>query len=127
MRSTSRTIHFFMLFEAATFIVAALIHSGMLVAGYAHHEARIAESVIAIVLLVAVALSWLRPMWTRGVGLAAQTFALLLTLIGVFTIIVGIGPRTVPDIVYHAAIVAVLVWGLVVAWRAARCMQRQNE
>jgi hypothetical protein len=42
----------------------------------------------------------------------AQSFALLGTLIGVFTIIIGIGPRTITDIVYHVAIAAVLVWGL---------------
>ncbi|MGQ0810691.1 MAG: hypothetical protein ACT4OO_05640 [Nitrospiraceae bacterium] len=35
------------------------------------------------------------------------------TLVGVFTIIVGVGPRTTPDVVYHLAIVAVLFWGLI--------------
>jgi hypothetical protein len=34
-----------------------------------------------------------------------------------FTIAVGVGPRTVPDIAYHIAIVLVLVWGLRVAAR----------
>jgi hypothetical protein len=33
-------------------------------------------------------------------------------------IAVGVGPRTGPDILYHIAIVAVLVWGIVVARRA---------
>ncbi len=51
----------------------------------------------------------------REVGLAAQAFALLGTLVGIFTIAIGIGPRTVPDLVYHATIVGVLVWGLTVA------------
>ena len=41
------------------------------------------------------------------------------TLVGVTTIAVGVGPRTGPDILYHLAIVAVLVWGIVVA-RMAR-------
>jgi hypothetical protein len=45
-------------------------------------------------------------------GIAAQLFALLLTLVGVFIIIVGVGPQTLPDIV------AVLVCGLVIAKRA---------
>jgi hypothetical protein len=36
------------------------------------------------------------------------------TLVGAFTIAFGVEPRTVPDLVYHAAILA-LVWGLVVA------------
>lgn len=108
-----QTIRIFMLFEAATFSAAALIHSGMLVAGYEHHKARIAEGVITIVLLAAVASTWVRPAWTRRAGLAARLFALVGTLIGVFTIIVGVGPRTLPDIAYHAAIVAVLVWAWV--------------
>jgi hypothetical protein len=106
-----------MLVEAATFVAASLIHSGALVAGYEHRQARIAEGVIASVLLVAVALTWIRPKWTRAVGLAAQGFALLGTMVGLFTIAVGVGPRTVPDVIYHAAIVVVLIWGLSVAAR----------
>jgi len=42
---------------------------------------------------------------------------LLGTLVGIFTIAIGVGPRTVPDIVYHVTIVIVLVSGLVVAAR----------
>ena len=47
-----------------------------------------------------------------------QGFALLSTLIGVFTIAVGVGPRTAPDVAYHIAIVAVLIWGLDITKRA---------
>ena len=113
-----QTIRIFMLFEAATFIAAPLIHSGVLIAGYEHHEARIAEAVIAIVLLGAVASTWIWPSWTRKVGLVGQGFALLGTLVGIFTIAIGVGPRTIPDIAYHLVIIAVLIWGLVVARRA---------
>jgi hypothetical protein len=112
------TIRLLMLFEAATFVVASLIHSGWPIAGYQHHQARIAEGVIAIVLLGAAGVSWIRPAWTRRAGIAGQGFALLGTLVGVFTIIVGVGPRTVPDIVYHIGIVVVLVLGLGVAVRS---------
>lgn len=114
----TQTIRIFMLFEAATFMVASFIHAGGLIAGYEHHHARIAERVIAFVLLAAVVSTWIRPAWTRKAGIAAQAFALLGTLIGVFTIAIGIGPRTTADIAYHAAIVAVLVGGLLVAKRA---------
>jgi hypothetical protein len=41
----------FMLFEAATFAVAALIHCGLLAHGFEHHKAATAESVTAVVLL----------------------------------------------------------------------------
>ena len=56
---------------------------------------------------------------TQGHILVIGAFcALLGTLVGVFTIIIGIGPRTKPDIAYHVAIVAVLIWGLVAAARS---------
>ena len=108
-----QTIRIFLLFEAATFVAASLIHSGALISGYEHQQARIAEGVIGIVLLVGAGLTWIRPAWTRLAGLAAQGFALLGTLVGVFTIIVGVGPRTVPDVAYHLVIVVVLIWGLI--------------
>lgn len=103
-----------LLVEAATFLAASSIHAGYLVTGYQHREARIAEGGIGMVLLAGAALIWLRPEWTRRAGLMTQGFALLGTLVGIFTIVVGVGPRTVPDIIYHIAIVLVLVWGLVV-------------
>jgi hypothetical protein len=61
--------------------------------GYEHRQARIAESVIAAVLLAGLAWSWLRPAWTRRTGLAVQGFALLGTLVGAFTIAIGIGAQ----------------------------------
>jgi hypothetical protein len=51
------------------------------------------------------------------VGLAVQGFALLGTLVGAFTIAIGIGPRTGPDIVYHVGLLIVLGWGLAVTAR----------
>ena len=69
-------------------------------------------------LLAGFALTWARPGSTRQIGVAAQGFALFGTLVGIFTIALGVGPRTAPDIVYHIVIVAVLVSGLVGAVRA---------
>jgi hypothetical protein len=111
-------IRLFLLLEGLSFAIASLIHSGRLIQGYQHPQARIAESVIAAALFVGLMLTWIRPTALRRVGMAAQGFALLGTLVGVFTIIIGIGPRTVPDIVYHIGIVLVLLWGLRVAARA---------
>lgn len=115
----TKWIRIFLLFEAATFLAAASIHLGVLPIGYEHLEAGIAESVIAALLLVGLAWSGLRPASTRRAGLAAQGFALFGTLVGLVTIAIGVGPRTIPDIAYHLIIVAVLVWGLMVA-RGAR-------
>ncbi len=114
----TRAIRVFMSFEATAFIAAALVHFGIPAPGYEHQKAGIAESVIAVVLLVGLALAWIRPRAIRGVGLAAQGFALLGTLVGIFTIAIGVGPRTAPDIGYHTGIVIVLVFGLIVAMRA---------
>ena len=112
------TIRLFMIVEAMLFGVAALVHRGQLVAGYEHRQAQTAESVLAAVLLIGLLLIWLRPNWTRAVGVAAQGFALLGTLVGVFTIIVGVGPRTTLDIVYHAVLVALLLGGVLAAVRS---------
>jgi steroid 5-alpha reductase family enzyme len=117
---TRTTLRILLLFEAATFAVASLIHGGVLVEGYEHHEAHLAEAVIATVLLASLVVTWIRSAWTRAAGLLGQGFALLGTMVGLFTIAVGIGPRTVPDVAYHVGIVVVLAWGLRLAWRAPR-------
>lgn len=111
-------IRLFLIIEAACFIIAGAIHSGLLVAIDIHHQAAIAESIIGVVLLLGFALTWIWPGQTQLIGLIAQTFAALGTLVGVSTIIAGFGPRTAPDLVFHIAILAVLVWGLVVATRS---------
>src|SRR5688572_12341455 len=113
----TKAIRLFIFFEAAAFITAALTHFGVLVNGYGHQEAGIAETVIGSVLFVGLVLTWIRPWAARGIGLAVQGFALLGTLVGIFTIAIGVGPRTAPDIVYHIIIVIVLVSGLVMALR----------
>jgi hypothetical protein len=111
-------IRLFLFVEGASFFTAGLIHRGVFISGYAHQQASIAETAIAIVLLAGLGLTWIWPAHTRLIGLVAQTFALLGTLVGVFTIAVGVGPRTAPDIAYHLSILAVLIGGLVVAARA---------
>jgi hypothetical protein len=115
----TQTIRLFMLLEAVSFAAASIVHSGILVTGYEHAQARVAEGVIAAVLFAGLILSIIRQEWTRPVGIAAQGFALLGTLVGLFTIAIGVGPRTVPDLVYHAAILTVLVWGLIVTARTS--------
>jgi hypothetical protein len=110
----TRAIRLFVLIEGAAFIAAALTHFGLLIGGYEHQKAGTAESVIGIVLLVGLVLTWIRPESTREIGLAVQAFALLGTLVGIFTIAIGVGPRTVPDIAFHIGITVMLAWGLIV-------------
>ena len=108
-------IRLFLLVEAAAFTAAASIHFGVLMRGYEHRKAGIAESAIAFVLLAGLAWTWIRPRSVRAAGLAAQAFALLGTVVGIVTIVIGVGPRTIPDIVYHIVIVIVLAIGMLVA------------
>jgi hypothetical protein len=112
------TTRLFVLLEAVAFIAAALTHFGILVDGYKHRQAGTAESVIGIVLLAGWLATFIRQSWTNRIAVVVQAFALLGTLVGIFTIVVGVGPRTVPDLVYHACIVIVLLFGLAVSIRA---------
>lgn len=118
----TRIIRLIMLIEATSFAIAAFTHFGMLFNGYySHQRAGIAESVIATVLVVGLFVSVTRGARTLGVELGTQLFALFGTLVGIFTIIVGVGPRTVPDIVYHITIVIVLALGLsLTLWARSR-------
>jgi hypothetical protein len=113
----TREIRFIMMLEAMTFLAAAAIHAGLLVDGYQHREARIAETVIGAVLLAGAAAASVNPRWARPAGLVAQGFALIGTLVGIATIAIGIGPRTFADISYHILIVLMLIYGFVVAFR----------
>jgi hypothetical protein len=113
-----RRIRGFLIVEAAAFLAAASIHFGLLFGGYGHREAGIAETVIAVVLLGGLAWTWIRPASTGRAALVVQAFALFGTLVGIWTILVGIGPRTAPDVAYHATIAAVLMAGLLVVPRA---------
>jgi hypothetical protein len=113
-----QTIRLFLLLAGISFVVAGLVHFGVLLEGYAHRQAALAESTIALVLLISYGLTWVWPTRTHRIGIGAQAFALLGMLLGAFTIAIGVGPRTAPDIASHVAILVVLVCGLVVAVRA---------
>jgi len=109
----TRLVRWFLLLEAAAFFAASSVHSGILFGGYEHSKAATAESVIGALLAIALVVTVLAPRASRTVGLAAQAFALLGTAVGLFTIAIGVGPRTAPDLVFHVGIIAVLVVGLV--------------
>ena len=98
--------------EAGTYVIAALVHAGILLRGYEHRNALIAESLIAAALLAGWVVARVRPQSTRIAGLWAQGLALFWTMVGLLTIAIGVGPQSIPDVVYHVAIVSVLVYGL---------------
>ena len=70
---------------------------------------------IAVVLLCGLALSW---RWPTQAVIASQAFATLGVLVGLMTIAIGVGPRTVPDIAYHVGILVALIVGRAIASRA---------
>src|SRR5512146_3122111 len=105
-------IRVFLAVEAAAFFLAASVHAGLTLHGFEHQKACIAESVIGVVLAAGLLVSFLSGQATRAAGITVQAFALLGTLVGVFTIVIGIGPRTIPDYMFHAGILIVLGVGL---------------
>ena len=106
-----------MLLEALAFAIASVIHSGTLTDVSVDPGANIAEGTIAAVLFVGAVLIILQPAWTRIVGALAQGFALLGSLIGTYLAFRGLGPNTVPDLVFHVAVVVTLAFGMLAALR----------
>ena len=123
----TKLVRWFLALEAAVFGSAVLVHAGILSGGYEHRAARTAESVIALVLLTGLAGSVVAPALSRGIGLGAQAFALLGTVVGIFTIIIGVGPRTVLDVTLHVVMVLLLVIGLVLVGRRHSTVQHATR
>lgn len=124
---TRPTVRLLLLLQAAAFIAAALVHFGVLVGGYAHLKAGIAESVIGTVLLAGLVGTSLWSAAAHETAIAVQSFALLGTAVGLFTIAIGVGPRSLFDLVFHVGIVIALVSGLVVTIKAARAHVRNDR
>jgi hypothetical protein len=111
-------VRLLLLLEAASLGVAALLHTGYLTGG-PFDTAAYYESAIAIVLLIGLAVTYAWPGATRWTALVVQAFALAGASIGLYLAIRGIGPNTMPDMVFHVALVVVLIGGLAVAWRSS--------
>src|SRR5437773_9605702 len=106
-----RLVRLFLFSEAVGFALAALPHYGIFGGEYEGSPAAIiTHGAIALVLLAGLALTFVRADWTWTIGLVTQGVALLAALVGVVTIAVGIGPRTVPEFGFHVGILLVLAW-----------------
>ena len=110
-------VQLFLSLQVVIFGLAALMHAGVLMPGYEHREAMIAETVIGLVLFAGLVITVAAPSHTRRAALLAQAFGLVGTLVGLFTIIIGIGPQTAVDIAIHATMLALLLGGIVLAAR----------
>ncbi len=101
--------------QTAIFLAAVSIHFGLLFQGYSHRAAGTAESIIAVVLLAALVVTLISPSRARVVAIAAQSFGILGVVVGLFTIAIGIGPRTGLDLGLHALMLITLIAGLIIA------------
>ena len=104
----------FMAVQATLFIAAGSMHFGLFLDEYAYRAAGLAESIIAAVLVLGLALTWASPYWARRAAIAAQSFGLLGVCVGLMTIVIGVGPRTALDLTIHGAMLVALVAGLIV-------------
>jgi heme A synthase len=95
------------------------MHFGLIFEGYRHRTAGTAESLIAIVLLAGLAVTWVSSSWARRAAIGAQAFGIVGVLVGLFTIAIGIGPRTGIDLAFHAAMLTTLIVGLAITVRAS--------
>lgn len=121
-----RVIRIFLIVQIVLFASAALTHFRILIGGHQHPQARTAETVIGIVLLAGLLWTVVRPASARAVAIAVQAFALLGTAVGIFTIVVGVGPRSALDVVFHTFMVIALVAGLIVAMKAPPTTTRDS-
>ena len=110
------TLRWLMAVAAVSLLVAAALHAGLIIPG-PFNDAAMYETGVASVLIVGLALTFIGPAWARWGGLAASVLALAGASVGLYMALRGLGPNTVPDIVYHVALLALLLVGIAVAWR----------
>jgi hypothetical protein len=120
---TVRTVRGFLLVQIAMFLVLVTIHFGLLIGGYRHPAAATTESVIAGVLVLGLLLTRTRPPWSQRAATAAQLFGTLGVLVGLFTIALGIGPRTTLDLCLNVVLLLTLIAGLAITRRGAEHVQ----
>jgi hypothetical protein len=111
------TVRGFLLLQIAILLSMVSIHFGLLIGGYDHRTAGKTELVIAAVLVAALLLTWMPAPWSRRAATAAQSFGIVGVLVGLFTIALGIGPRTMLDLTLNAALLLTLIAGLAITLR----------
>ena len=111
------TVRGFLLAQIAIFLALVSIHFGVPIGGYRHRAAGTTESVIAAVLVVGLLLTWAPPPWSHRAAAAAQSFGILGVLVGLCTIALGIGSRTILDLSLNVVLLLTLLAGLALARR----------
>jgi hypothetical protein len=111
-----RTLRLILIVEAASLLVAAALHAGIVIGG-PFDQAAIYEASLGVILAVALGLTFLGPTVARVASLAAQALALAGASLGLYLALRGAAPDTPLDIVYHVLLISLLLVGLFVAWR----------
>jgi hypothetical protein len=107
----------FLLLQIAILLSMVSIHFGLLIGGYDHRAAGATELLIAAVLVAGLLLTWTPWPRSRRAATAAQSFGIVGVLVGLFTIALGIGPRTMLDLTLNAALLLTLIAGLAITLR----------
>jgi hypothetical protein len=118
-----RDLRVLLAIEALILAAAAFLH--LPPAGIAAtNSPSIYEGTIAVVLFAGLLVALARPDWAAWAALITQAFAIVGASIGLFLAIRGVAPNSVPDLVFHVAIVVLLAWGLLVAWQSRSTASR---
>ncbi len=112
-----RTLRLLLLVQAASLLVAAALHAGLVIPG-PFDQAAVYEASLGVVLLLALGLTFVLSPDSAGlIAIAAQALTLAGASLGLYLALLGVAPDTTLDIAYHVALMGLLVVGLVVAWR----------
>ncbi|QUQ69164.1 hypothetical protein [Kutzneria sp. CA-103260] len=106
-----------MIIEAATFLLASLAHLTV------EWEPGAAgpEALIGVVMAVGAFFAF-RGRWAVALGTSA--FAAFGTIVGLTIISSGLGPKSVPDLTYHALILTTLIVSIVLMVRSRQALSR---
>ncbi len=114
-----RAVSVLIVLEAATFLVAALLHTGVPVPlGLAVLEepvivpATIVEGLCGFFLAIGAYAIFTHRSWAWTAAFSAHVFSVLGVLLGIFALSVGAGPRTDLNDVYHRVVLVALLVGL---------------
>jgi hypothetical protein len=110
------TVRGFLLLQIAIFLGMVALHFGLPIGSYRHGAAGTTEAVITAVLLAGLLLTWTPPIWRRAAS-TAQSLGTLGVLMGLVTIALGIGPRTILDLTLNGVLLLTLLAGLTVTLR----------
>jgi len=115
--ASSAPLRWIMGVGAVSLLIAAALHAGLIIRG-PYDSAAMYEAIIAVILVVGIGLTFLTTPWARWGALATLVVSVAGASVGLFLAIRGAGPNTVPDVIYHVALVALLLVGVAVAWRS---------